>query len=100
MATNNMLQIGSALQDPTTSGGETFARAPVAPVEDVGFPTSSGSFGDGTVVIYTMRALQNGTTYVYWENESEPDLTGTGENAPSGTLTDIGVIGQEIRAVA
>lgn len=53
--------------------------------------------GTTYTLVYTMRAMQNGTTIVYWENDSTPDFTGTGPHAPGGVLTDIGVETLEVR---
>lgn len=41
---------------------------------------------------YTMIATQNGTTTVTWDNDDAPDGTGSGPNAPGGTLTQIRVL--------
>lgn len=47
-------------------------------------------------VKYTMVAIQNGTTTVTWPNIDSPDTGGTGPHAPSGTLTNIRVLSQQI----
>lgn len=47
--------------------------------------------GGGATIVYTMRAIQDGTATVYWDNDNAPDKTGTGPNAPPGVLTDIGI---------
>lgn len=65
----------------------------------LGLPASDGTppGGGGASLVYTMRAVQNGTATVYWENEDSPDNAGTGPNAPGGTLADIGVKSVESR---
>lgn len=55
-------------------------------------------FSPSTPLVYVMRAIQNGTTTVYWENIDSPDDTGTGPNAPPGVLTDIITIAIEAPA--
>jgi hypothetical protein len=45
---------------------------------------------------YIMAAKQNGTTDVFWVSDGGPDSSGTGPNAPGGTLTDIRVVRTEV----
>lgn len=55
-------------------------------VEDI---IVNDAVGGGATLVYTMRAVQNGSATVYWDNENAPDTAGTGPNAPAGTLTDV-----------
>jgi len=64
------------------------------PVADAAFGLDhiQGGAVDPVSVIYVMEAIQNGTTRVTWKNLNDADVTGTGPNAPSGTLTRIGIL--------
>lgn len=97
MASQELITVDETI-DPILNGGfGTFVPQPRVSLIDPNLPAFDGSFGGGAVVVYTMRATQNGSATVYWENEGSPDNTGTGTNAPSGTLTDIGTIAVESR---
>lgn len=87
--------IREVMNDPS----KVFTKSNVIISRDVGLPSSDGSTGGGAILVYTMRARLNGVSYVTWENFNTPDKTGTGPNAPVGTLTDIGVLAKENRVV-
>jgi hypothetical protein len=65
---------------------------------DPAFAKSQGR--NRLVTVYHMRALDDGdSAYKRWTNDGSPDISGTGENAPTpvGTLTDIIVERREER---
>lgn len=85
-----------ATQPITDSGFEIqpqdgFERGPVPGRTLTEFGTIGSGGGGGAIIVYTMRAIQNGVNTVYWDNDNTPDKTGTGPSAPPGVLTDIGI---------
>lgn len=100
MATQSMTTIDGVFDGMETLGTGTFVPQPRNNMNDLGLPATDGTpvgGGGGAIVVYTMRAVQNGSATVYWENDNTPDNTGAGPNAPGGTLTDIGIKAVEFR---